>query len=125
VFCKADWNYEFCQRNFSKAFVDGKLKDHNKHILLEREKNFLPETQKELEIIEHNKRIDELVNKRKEDINKINMLIERLKREKWFYNKNNNSNEEQKDLILLASILRKQFKIRALVTMKFYFLKST
>jgi hypothetical protein len=34
------------------------------------------------------------------------------------------SNEEQKDLILLASILRKQFKIRALVTMKFYFLKS-
>jgi len=96
VFCKAEWNYEFCQRNFSKAFMEGKFKDYKKHILLEREKNFLPETQKELEIIEHNKRIDELINKRKEDIHKINMLIERLKREKRFYNKNNNPNEDQK-----------------------------
>jgi len=34
------------------------------------------------------------------------------------------SNEEQKDLILLASILRKQFKIRALVSRHFYFLNS-
>ena len=33
-------------------------------------------------------------------------------------------NEVQKHLILLASILRKQFKIRALVTRNFYFLKS-
>lgn len=94
VFCKAEWNYEFYQRNFSKAFMDGKFKDYQKHILLEREKNFLPETQKELEIIEHNKRIDEIVNKRKEDINKINMLIERLKREKKYYNKDKNSNDD-------------------------------
>lgn len=33
-------------------------------------------------------------------------------------------NEVQKDLILLASILRKQFKIRTLVASNFYFIKS-
>jgi len=95
VFCKAGWNYEFCQKNFSKAFIDGKFKTHQKDILLEREKNFLPETQKELEIIEHNKRIDELINKRKEDVEKINKLIRNLKSQKKIYDKKR-SVEEQK-----------------------------
>lgn len=95
AFCKAEWNYEFGQKNFSKAFMEGKLKDHKKNLLLEQEKIFLPETQKELEIIEYNKNIDEHINKSKEEINRIKLLINKLEKQKKYYNKNKSKDEQK------------------------------
>ena len=43
--CRKPWNREFLDDNFTKAFVSGAYKQHREHVLLDREKALLPESQ--------------------------------------------------------------------------------
>jgi len=52
MFCKKRWNLEFMYENFTSSFMKKEYKSVKTEILFEREKALLPETQKEMEIME-------------------------------------------------------------------------
>jgi len=97
MFCDKDWNYEFVQSNFTKVFVNGKLKKHKEKISFDIEKAMLPETQKQLEVMLYNKRIDNLIRTHKETINNLKIEIYRLERSKRHFNYNKEEKEESKE----------------------------
>ena len=81
--CKNKWNLEFCHKNLTKIFVNGKYKKHQTNLLFETEKSRFPETMPFVE--------DYMTIKRKQielkDIRTIEKEIRKkyteIKRKKW------------------------------------------
>lgn len=71
MFCNKNWNFEFIQTNFSKTFVNGKLKSHREEIISEREKLMMPETQLEIGVIIHNEAIHHKINENEKKIKEL------------------------------------------------------
>lgn len=83
MFCGVEWNNEFIETNFTKVFVGTKLREHNTNVLFEQEKQMLPQTQDELEVILHNEKINNDVNEITKEIKKLKetrLLLQRSKR---------------------------------------------
>jgi hypothetical protein len=95
MFCNKEWNYEFVQTNFTKVFVNGKLKKHNEKVILDREKAMMPETQKEVEVIIHNEKINDRIKDYEEEIRNMTNKIALLKNRKLYYNKDSKRQETQ------------------------------
>jgi len=75
MFCSKEWNIEFVQSNFTKVFVDGKLKKHKEQILLEREKAMMPATQEEFAIVKHNEELNKKIKEAREKISELKQFI--------------------------------------------------
>ncbi len=70
--CRKPWNREFLDDNFTKAFVSGAYKQHREHVLLDREKALLPESQI---LLENYKIADNLL----ENVRKNEIEVARLR----------------------------------------------
>jgi hypothetical protein len=68
--CKKAWDRDFLVRNVSKAFVNGKWKQHRTSLMIDREKALLPETQ------ESAAEYKNLVKRREEFVKERNVLYD-------------------------------------------------
>lgn len=84
--CKKEWNNEFLRNNMTKTFMNGKFKERQETILLEREKSYLPATQIyvenmiNIEILQDKyQKLQEARDRITNDMHKVNSLIIRIK----------------------------------------------
>jgi len=91
--CSKGWSLEFIQTNFSNTFVNKKYKEHRENILLEKEKALLPQTQIILENKQKIKKINEVIEKHRED-------IYNLEQEILFLNGNTNVYKKRQEKVI-------------------------
>lgn len=72
--CKKLWDRDFIADNFSKAFLNGKMKEHYQQVLMDRERSMFPDTQIH---IEHEK----VKRERRKDIAEIQKIVHQKTRE--------------------------------------------
>lgn len=84
--CKKEWNNEFLRNNMTKTFMNGKFKERQESILLEREKSYLPATQIYVENLTRlqnwHKKLQTLQDMKKkiiDDIDRANYTIHHIK----------------------------------------------
>ena len=66
--CKTLWNREFVDSFCTKYFRNTELKRHRENVLFERERARMPETQPEVERIQHMRRLRRIIRQQKEDL---------------------------------------------------------
>lgn len=66
--CKTLWNREFVDSFCTKYFRNTELKRHRENVLFERERARMPETQPEVERIQHMRRLRRIIRRQKEDL---------------------------------------------------------
>jgi hypothetical protein len=90
MFCSKEWNVEFVQNNFTKVFVDGKLKKRREEILFDREKAMMPATQETFAVVKNNEELNKKIKEAREKIRELKVHIrdfERQKRSTYVANK--------------------------------------
>ena len=66
--CNTLWNREFVDSFCTKYFRNTELKRHRENVLFERERARMPETQPEVERIQHMRRLRRIIRQQKEDL---------------------------------------------------------
>jgi hypothetical protein len=66
--CKTSWNREFVDSFCTKYFRNTELKRHRENVLFERERARMPETQPEVERIQHMRRLRRIIRQQKEKL---------------------------------------------------------
>lgn len=79
--CRKPWNREFLDDNFTKTFVSGAYKQHREHVLLDREKALLPESQILLENFKIAENLMENVRKNEVEVARLRARLEALTRD--------------------------------------------
>lgn len=94
MFCSKEWNIEFIQTNFTKVFVDGKLKKRREEILFDREKAMLPATQEEFALEKHNEKLNKEIKEARDKIAELKKYIKECDRNK-IYRRSEKKEERQ------------------------------
>jgi hypothetical protein len=95
MFCSKEWNIEFVQTNFTKVFVDGKLKKRREEILFDREKAMLPASQEEFALEKHNEKLNKEIKEARDKIAELKKYIKECDRNKRYVHREKKEERQQ------------------------------
>ena len=100
--CDREWTRQFLSQNFAKSFLNKDYKNHREDVLFNTERSMLPATQPLVENQIRRERILQEVEKCRNQIRDLNMVIFRLNNEYYNLGRRNNGGNRERAIFVRA-----------------------